>query len=110
MLLVVVRGKRSEGNRLAGKIPNPFFALICGLEHYDLANNPDLSTRTLAGHLACNFTNLKQRSEIKVLCQGLTGTLPSGLGRLKSLTYLALDCNALSGAVRRFARGSCDRR
>ena len=71
------------------------------MEHFNLADNPDLNTRSLAGYLACKFTNLSQRTELKVLCQGLTGTLPSGLGRLKRLRYLALDCNALSGAVRR---------
>ena len=40
--------------------------LLCKLEKFDLRRNPDINQKTLIGHLACAFTNLKDQTSIDV--------------------------------------------
>ena len=50
-----------------------FFSLLCKLEKFDLRGNPSINKKTLAGHLACTFTNLKDQTSINTNYKGLTG-------------------------------------
>ena len=63
------------GRGLSGDVPDAFFNLLCGLKHFDLCNNPELNRETLAGHLACTLTNLKDRNSIEANGKGLQGAL-----------------------------------
>ena len=54
--------------------------LLCKLEKFDLHGNPDINQKTLIGHLACAFTNLKDQTSIDVRDKRLAGAargLPS---------------------------------
>ena len=51
-----------------------FFSLLCKLEKFDLRGNPSINQKTLAGHLACTFTNLKDQTSIDASYKNLTGT------------------------------------
>ena len=56
-----------------------FFSLLCNLEKFDLGGNPSINKKTLAGHLACTFTNLKDQASIDASSMGLTGAMRGGL-------------------------------
>ena len=60
-----------------------FFSLLCKLEEFDLRGNPNINKGTLAGHLACTFTNLKDQTSIDASCKGLTGAVCSSAPPLK---------------------------
>ena len=57
----------------AGEVTDQFFSLLCKLEKFDLRGNPSINKKTLAGHLACTFTNLKDQASIDASSKNLTG-------------------------------------
>ncbi|MEC8017760.1 MAG: hypothetical protein VX160_02195, partial [Actinomycetota bacterium] len=63
----------SSDNKLSGEIPETFFDWLCSLDKFDLKNNPGISQETLAGHLACRLTNLKDQTEIAASGKSLKG-------------------------------------
>ena len=82
----------SEGNDLSGEVPDALFALLCGLDRFDLHNNGNVDGGTLAGHLAISrsddmtyagylvratyglkWTNLKDETKIDASGKGLRG-------------------------------------
>ena len=58
----------------SGEISQSFFSLLCGLDQFDLRGNGGINQKTLAGHLACNLTNLKDQSSIDASGKRLTGS------------------------------------
>ena len=57
----------------AGDVSDELFSLLCTLGRFDLDGNPDIDQKTLAGYLACNFTNLKDQTTISVHGMRLEG-------------------------------------
>ena len=60
---------------MSGAVSDVMFALLCGLDRFDLSNNDKLDGKTLAGHLARGLTNLKDQSEIDASEKGLRGMI-----------------------------------
>ena len=54
-------------------MPDALFALLCGLDHFDLRNNRKVDDKTLAGLLARELTNLKDQTKIDASGKGLHG-------------------------------------
>ena len=54
-------------------MPDALFALLCGLDRFDLRNKRKVDDKTLAGHLARELTNLKDQTEIDASEKGLRG-------------------------------------
>ena len=57
----------------AGDVSDEVFSLLCTLDTFRLEGNPGINQKTLAGHLACTFTNLKDQPKIDVQNKGLGG-------------------------------------
>ena len=47
--------------------------LLCKLEKFDMRRNPRINQKTIIGHLACNFTNLRDQTRIDASGQDLKG-------------------------------------
>ena len=60
--------------KLEGDISESLFALLCDLDRFDLRGNSGINQKTLAGHLACTLTNLKDQLSIDASNKGLTGS------------------------------------
>ena len=58
---------------IAGQISNEVFAFLCRLGRFDLSGNAGLDRSTLAGHLACTMTNLKDATQIDAPNKRLEG-------------------------------------
>ena len=55
-------------------MPEPVFSLLCTLKTFDLRGNRGINQKTLIGHLACNYTNLRDQTRIDAMDKGLEGT------------------------------------
>jgi len=73
------------------------FAFLCGLQHFDLRENPRLDQSTLAGHLACTMKNFKDATHIDARNQGLKGegsapVLSGFICRVDAFPFLQDNC------------------
>ena len=64
--------------KFGGGVSHKFYELLCQMEFFDLSDT-DYDQSTMSGWLACNKTNLKDVHEIKLINEGLGGTLPEVL-------------------------------
>ena len=66
---------RSEGNDLSGEVPDALFALLCGLDWFNLRNNGKVGDKTLASYLVRRLTNLKDQTAIIASKKRLRGII-----------------------------------
>ena len=57
----------------AGDVSDEVFSLLCTLDTYRFNGNPGINQKTVAGYLACSFTNLTGQTKIDVQYKGLGG-------------------------------------
>ena len=57
----------------AGDVSDGVFSLLCMLDAFNLDGNPGINTKTIAGYLACYFSNLKDQTELDLRYSGLGG-------------------------------------
>ena len=73
-------------NRLEGVIEDGIFALLYGLDRFDLRGNEGLDRSTIQGHLACSQQNLKSMARLDLSKKNkevkLVGCIPHGLSRI----------------------------
>ena len=63
-----------SGNNLEGEISSSFFALLCDLDRFDFSGSHGIDQTSLAGHLACTLSNLKDQTRIDASEKGLGGS------------------------------------
>ena len=83
-------------NEFTGPVSEEFFDMTCKLDYINMAENEGIDQSNLLGWIPCNHTRLYDLEVMEGSDEGIEGDLLP-LAKLKTLTGIFLDGNALSG-------------
>ena len=91
--MISVLCRSVANNKVAGKLPEDWSALVPTLTWLDLQKN------AIVGSIPAAIANLTLLTTLSFTQNGINGSIPSGIADLKALTNVYLDQNKLTGIV-----------